>query len=69
VRISENAIISFLVFAVIVFAGGIIGSWILTLIPSQGNDLLSKAIAFLIPTAIIYIIWQKWGRKATKASD
>jgi uncharacterized membrane protein YfcA len=65
----STTITSFLVFAIIVFAGGIIGSWILSLIPNLGNDLLSKAIAFLIPTAIIYIIWQKWGRKATRASD
>lgn len=55
----------FLLFAVIVFVGFLIGNFIVGLVPSiNTSSPLGQLIAFVVPVLIVYLIWAKWGRKA-----
>jgi len=53
----------FLIFALVVFFGGIIGNWLIAVLGLSGSDIITQALVFLIPVAIIYLIWKKWGEK------
>jgi len=53
-----------LMFALVVFFGGIIGNWIVSILGLSGGDIITQALVFLIPVLVIYVIWKKWGEKA-----
>jgi len=53
----------FIIFALVVFFGGIIGNWLIAILGLSGGDIITQALVFLIPVAIIYYIWKKWGEK------
>jgi len=53
-----------LMFALVVFFGGIIGNWIVSILGLSGGDIITQALVFLIPVFVIYVIWKKWGEKA-----
>jgi len=56
-----------LMFALVVFFGGIIGNWIVSLLGLSGGDIITQALVFLIPVLVIYVIWKKWGEKAASS--
>jgi len=54
----------FLIFALIVFVGSIVGSWFVSLLKISTDNLIGQVIAYLVPTLTIYIIWKQLGEKA-----
>ena len=63
--INSVSLKEFLLFAVIVFVGFLIGNFIVGLFPAiDVNTPIGALIAFVVPVLIVYLIWAKWGRKA-----
>lgn len=56
----------FIFFAVILFFGGLIGQYGANYLGVSGTDVVSRAIAFLVPTVVIYVIWVNWGKKTSE---
>lgn len=56
----------FVVFAVIVFFGLMIGGWIVQLLGIAATDLLGQLLAFMIPTLVVYVAWKKLGERIAK---
>jgi len=56
----------FVVFAVTVFLGALIGGWIVKWLNIGSGDIFSQILAFLIPTVAIYVLWKKLGMKMAK---
>ena len=63
-RRAELSFSEALMFALVVFFGGIIGNWIVSILGLSGGDIITQALVFLIPVLVIYVIWKKWGEKA-----
>ncbi len=58
----------FVVFAVILFFGGLMGQYAIGYFGLSGTDMTTQAIIFIVPTLIIYLIWINFGKKATDAA-
>lgn len=55
----------FVVFALVVFIGSLLGSFILGLFPAiNPKEPFGAFVAFIIPVLLVYIIWKKWGERA-----
>jgi len=55
----------FIVFAIIIFIGYLLGNFILSLFPViNPKEPIGALLTFIIPVLIVYIIWEKWGKKA-----
>lgn len=54
----------FIVFFFVFLFGSIIGNWVVSLLGLEGSDPVTQGIILVIPIAIIYLIWKKWGEKA-----
>jgi len=54
----------FLIFALIVFVGSIVGNWLVTALKIATDNLIGQVIAYLVPILLIYIGWKKLGEKA-----
>jgi uncharacterized membrane protein YfcA len=56
----------YVVFLLVVFAGGIVGQWLVQVFRITSTDLVGQLLTFVIPTTVIYIIWKKFGQKAAR---
>lgn len=57
-------LMEFLIFALIVFIGGLVGNWLIGLFKIATDNLIGQVVAFLVPTMLIYVAWKKFGEKA-----
>jgi membrane protein DedA with SNARE-associated domain len=56
----------FIIFAVIVFIGFLVGQWIGAAL-KIGDDPIGALLKFVIPVLIVYYVWKKWGMKAAQS--
>lgn len=63
---AKMSIKEFVVFAIVVFFGALVGNWIVQLVGISSTDLLGQLLAFLIPTLAIYVLWKKAGAAVAK---
>lgn len=56
----------FVVFAMIIFFGLILGGWITEAFGISGGDMVSQLLAFMIPVLAVYVLWKKVGVNLAK---